>query len=141
VNLRECLLRGPALVEFIRGTWDPNARERISLLDAARPRLDERAVRVLVVACEREDSARRYLEANPSPLSLLLDAEGAVARSWGVFERFSFGAFRVARPASFVVDRCGFVRFAHVGRSPIDAAPLDAVEGVLAALEREVRAT
>ena len=137
VSLTESVLRGPVLVEFVRGTWDPNARERIALLNAAKKELDERSARVLFVTCERVDTVTSYLETHNGPWSFLVDRTRKTTRSWGVFQRFSFGAFNVAKASSFLIDRCGFVRFVHVGRSPIDVAPLDEIRAVLDSLEHE----
>jgi peroxiredoxin len=139
VGLRECLLRHAALVEFIRGSWDPCSRERLLELTSSRERLEALGARALVVTCERASMARAYLELNPSSLTLLVDEAREASRAYGVFQRFSFGAFGVARPASFAVDRCGFVRYAHAGRSPIRAAPLEELLQALQAIEAEAR--
>jgi len=37
ISLHPTLLKGPVLLEFIRGTWDPASRERIAELAASRP--------------------------------------------------------------------------------------------------------
>jgi len=137
VSLHASLLRGYVLLEFIRGTWDPNARERIAELTGIKPRLDERSVRPLLVSCERTETARAYLEAHSNPLTVLIDRTRSVSKTWGVYQRFSFGALHVARTASFLVDRCGFVRFAHVGRSPVDVASVDTLITTLERIDRE----
>ncbi len=140
VSLHACLRNGPVLVEFVRGTWDPNTRARLDELSALRasigpsPRAVD-SVRVLAVSCERAESARRLLEAAPTSVSYLIDAQREIAKSYGVYRRFSFGAVRVARPASFVIDPCGFVRFARVAASPIDATPVDDLANAIARLD------
>jgi peroxiredoxin len=137
VPLAACLLEGSVLVEFIRGTWDPDARRRLLALAAARDRFREKKARVLVIACERAASAAKYLEERPfiaerpPPLTLLLDEDRRVAREYGVLQRFSLPLWNVARPSSFVVDRCGFVRYAYVAALQIESAD---VEEILEAL-------
>ncbi|MBI4603421.1 MAG: redoxin domain-containing protein [Planctomycetes bacterium] len=134
VRLTSCLVEGNLLLEFVRGTWDPDARRRLAALAEARERLRDLGAKVLVVACERPPAAARYLEERPLPLTLLLDETRAVARGYGVLQRFSLPRWNVARPASFVIDRCGFVRYAWVARLPIHAAPLEEVCRTLAEL-------
>jgi len=90
-----------------------------------------------VISCERPDTARDYLEKHPSALSFLIDTDREVTRAWGVFQRFSFGAFRVAKTSSFLVDACGFVRAVHVGKSPIDVLPVETITSLLEEIERE----
>jgi len=138
VELHPLLVEGPVLLEFIRGTWDPDGRARLAELGTAGPELRARyRARTLAVSCESPETARRYLEGRPEALPLVLDEARRAARAYGVFRRFSWGAINVALPASFVIDRCGFIRLTHVGRSPIDCAPLDRIIGSLDALEAE----
>ncbi|MGH9362360.1 MAG: redoxin domain-containing protein, partial [Thermoanaerobaculia bacterium] len=51
VSLRACVLEGPVLVEFIRGTWCPNGRKRLEELGRARGAFRDAGARVLVVVC------------------------------------------------------------------------------------------
>jgi peroxiredoxin len=132
VSLTAACLEGPVLVEFIRGTWDPDARRRLAELASAKEAFRERKVRVLVVSRERTSAAAGYLTDHPSPLTVLIDEDGATARSYGVFRRFSLPVWSVARPSSFLVDRCGFLRYVYVAALPIHAAP---VQEILAATE------
>jgi peroxiredoxin len=125
VSLSACLSEGNVLVELLRGTWDPDARRRIALLGQQRESFLTLSTRILLVVCESVGSAARFLEERPTPLTLLLDETRAVARGYGVHQRFTLPRWNIARPASFLVDRCGFIRYAHVARLPIHAAPID----------------
>lgn len=139
VSLRACLLEGPVLIEFIRGTWCPNGRARLGELAAARAAFREAGARVLVVVCEDPGTAARYFAAHPSPLTVLVDSERRVARAFGVYHRFGLGAWNIARPASFLIDRAGFLRTVFVARLPIEAAKVDELLATLRALEKERR--
>ncbi len=125
--LAACLLEGSVLVEFIRGTWDPDARRRLLALAAARDRFREKKARVLVIACERAVTAAQYLEERPLPVTLLVDEDRRVAREYGVLQRFSLPVWNIARPSSFVVDRCGFVRYAYVASLQIESADIEKI--------------
>ncbi len=61
------------------------------------------------------------------PFSLLSDEEGEASRRYGVWDEEG----RIARPAIFLVDRGGIVRYAYVGE---DFADRPGDEPVLAAL-------
>lgn len=137
VALRDLLLKGPVVLEFLRGTWDPNSRARLVELEKWREPVKAHAARVLFVTCERAVTARESLEARPTLLSLLVDESHTTARAYGVFRRFSYGALNVARSATFVIDRCGFVRYAHLGTSPIRTAPFEEIVETLRAIEEE----
>ena len=100
-------------------------RRRIALLGERRESFLELDTRILLVACESARSAARFLEERPTPLTLLLDESRAVARGYGVHQRFTLPRWNIARPASFLIDRCGFLRHAYVARLPIHAAPIE----------------
>lgn len=140
ISLHPTLRKGSVLLEFIRGTWDPASRERIEYLVRSKERIAELAGILLIVSCEDRAGARKYLDDGTCPFSLLIDPLFEASLAFGVFQKFSWGAVNVARPASFIIDRCGFVRHCHVGSSPIDAAPLDdLLEKLLSLREEELR--
>ncbi|MCH2581435.1 MAG: peroxiredoxin family protein [Planctomycetes bacterium] len=137
ISLHPPLLKGPVLLEFIRGTWDPASRERIAELAASRDRFRELKGTPLVVSCEDTDGAGKILDAGTCPFSLLIDAHLEASRAFGVFQKFSWGAVTVARPASFIIDRCGFGRHSRAGSSPIDAAPVETLLEKFDSLRKE----
>lgn len=61
------------------------------------------------------------------PFRLLADVDGAVARRFGVWDE-SDG---IARPAIFVIDPSGTVRYAYVGEDFADRPGDEEVYGVL----------
>lgn len=136
VNLASCLLQGPAVVEFLRGSWDPDSRKRLDELAEQKAKFDALGARVLVVACERPETLNGYLEQKPTPLTVLADEDRNTARAYGVYKRFTLPVGNTARPSTFVVDRCGFVRFAYVSRLSIHSADCDEVLRILADLKK-----
>ncbi len=137
VSLRACVLEGPVLVEFIRGTWCPGGRKRLLDLTRERCSFRDRRTRVLVVVADDPRRVLRHLSAHPSPLTILIDEHRRAARAYGVHRRFSLGARDVARPASFLIDRAGFIRTVFVGRLPTEAVPVEEVLAAIDGLSRE----
>ena len=137
LSLHASLRKGPAVLEFIRGTWDPAARERITELAGAKECIEDLGGNLLIVSCEDPGSAGSYLDAGTCPFSLLADPAFEASQVFCVFQKFSWGAVNVAQPASFIIDRCGFLRYCHTGSSPLDAAPLDELLGSLRSLRDE----
>ena len=93
-------------------------RERYRELQAA-------GLDVLAVLCQRRDSVETWLAANPLPYPVLADADRSRAKDWGVYVRLSLESLNMARPASFVVDPEGILRYARISRHQLDPAPLD----------------
>ena len=135
VALAKRLLEGTVALEFVRGSWDPDTRERLDQLAGARETVERLEARLLVVACERSETLAGYLDKHPSPLTLLVDSTREVSRSYGILRRFSFPVPNIARPSTFVIDRCGFVRYAYVSRLSIHAAPLEEIYQALRELQ------
>ena len=131
MSLARCLLEGHLLVEFLRGTWDPDSRRRIAELEAARDSFRSRGADIVAIACEQARNMGLYLAERPTSLPLLADEERSTARAYGVLHRFTLPIPNVARPSSFLVDRCGFVRHAYVARLQIHSAPLGGILEVL----------
>ena len=136
VSLARCLLEGHLLVEFLRGTWDPDSRRRIGELGAARESFRSRGAGIVAIACEQPRGIALYLAERPTSLALLADEERTAARAYGVLQRFTLPIPNVARPSSFLVDRCGFIRHAYVASLQIHSAPLGEILRVLDEIRR-----
>lgn len=133
-TLASLLMAGPLLVEFVRGTWDPNTRERLAALKEVHERFQESDCKVVVVVCERQETVDAYLAAHPVPFPVLIDADRNVTRAYGVWQRFSLPKGNIARPSSFLMDRCGYVQYAYVARLQIHSANLEEILDTLGTL-------
>ena len=137
IHLWNCLVEGPALVEFIRGTWCPNARQRLRELAAARDQFRALWTRVLVLVCEDPFTVQRYFERQPSPLTVLMDTERSAAKDYGVHVRLGLEGWNVARPASFLIDRAGFLRHIFVSRLQTESCSLETIVAEIDKFEAE----
>lgn len=79
---------------------------------------------VLVVLCQKRDGVVAWLAKHPLPFPILLDEDRSRAKRWGAYVALSYDSIRIARPASFVVDAAGVVRYARISRHQLDDAPL-----------------
>lgn len=85
---------------------------------------------VVFVAGEKQRglwNPQRFLEKHPVPFPFLLDEERSMIKAYGVFHAVGIDAFRVAHPATFVVDRYGLVKYIYRGENQHDRAPLEQV--------------
>jgi peroxiredoxin len=79
-----------------------------------------RGVRLLGVAVQKRARLRAYLARNPMPFPLLADEDRSVSKAYGVYVAFNYESFRIARPATFLVDGAGIIRFLYVGKNQFD---------------------
>ena len=59
---------------------------------------------------------RRYVEDTGLPFNILIDESRDVLRAYGVWHRIGIDAWNIARPALFLIDRDGAIRYSFIGR-------------------------
>jgi peroxiredoxin len=57
---------------------------------------------------------RRYIEETGLPFNILVDESRDVLKAYGVWHAVGLDAWNIARPALFVIDRTGAIRFSFV---------------------------
>lgn len=77
-----------------------------------------------------------FLQQHPHPFPLLADEARQVVRAYGVYVALNFESFRIARPATFLIDASGIVRFIHVGRHQFDRPSVEQIMAILDGPER-----
>jgi peroxiredoxin len=108
------VLGGPVLLYFARGTWCPTCRKWMLQIAEHLPELQSRGVRVVAVVAQQAASAAADLKDHPYPFPVLSDATRTVVKDYGVYVRANFESINIARPANFVLDAKGTVRFMHL---------------------------
>ena len=79
-----------------------------------------RGVKLLGVAVQKRSRLKAYLASHPMPFPMLADETREVTKTYGVYVAFNYESFRIARPATFLIDADGVVRFIHVGKNQFD---------------------
>jgi peroxiredoxin len=82
---------------------------------------------VLVVLCQKRDNVLGWLAADPVPFPVLVDDDRSRAKAWGAYVRVSYDSLNIARPASFVVEPTGVLRYARISSNQLDAAPIEEI--------------
>lgn len=82
---------------------------------------------VVVVLCQKRDIVADWLAANPVPFPVLVDDDRSRAKAWGAYLRVSYDSLNIARPASFVVEPTGLLRYARISSNQLDTASIDEI--------------
>ena len=85
----------------------------------------EGAGSLLYIAAEKRGGffkPEKYLAAHPISFPFLLDEDRAVAKTYGIYHRLGTDAINIARPATFIADRKGVLRFVYVSSHQRDRA-------------------
>src|ERR1700686_1719304 len=89
---------------------------------------------LVYIAAEKSDGVcnpTKYLGEHLVSFPFLLDEDRSVTKAYGLYHAFGHDAFRIAHPATLIVDRSGVLRYIYRGENQTDRA---AVEEVLRAL-------
>ena len=99
-------LAGQVVLLDFWASWCAPCREALPYYSGLHDELSDRGLAVLAVNVDdRLDDARRFVDERVLLQPMLQDADGEVARRFGVS----------VMPAAFVIDRDSVVRLAHVG--------------------------
>jgi methyl-accepting chemotaxis protein len=72
-------------------------------------------VQVVAVVAQSSTVVRRYIEETGLPFNILIDESRDVLKAYGVWHRLGLDAWNIARPALFLIDRTGAIRYSFVG--------------------------
>jgi peroxiredoxin len=77
-------------------------------------------VQVVAIVAQRSEKVRRYIEETGLPFHILVDDSRETIKAYGVWRRIGFDAWNIARPALFLIDRQGIVRYSFVASSQFE---------------------
>ena len=66
------------------------------------------------MVAQRSEAVRRYIEETGLPFNILIDDSRDVLRAYGVWHRAGLTAWNIARPALFLIDTAGRIRYSLV---------------------------
>ena len=100
----------------------------------------ERNLAIVAIAAQKIDGifhGERFVQAHAYPFPVLFDETRQATRDYGVFHGLSVDAYRIARPAAFLLDERHVIQWIGVASSqtrwPRTKAILDACEKTIGA--------
>jgi peroxiredoxin len=71
----------------------------------------------VTVVAQRSDAVRRYVEETGLPFNILVDESRETLKAYGVWHRIGLDAWNIARPALFLIDPGGSIRYSFIAES------------------------
>ncbi len=71
-------------------------------------------MQVVAIVAQRSEKVKHYIEETGLPFNILVDESRDVIKRYGVWHRFGLDAWNIARPALFLIDRDGRIRYSFV---------------------------
>jgi len=72
------------------------------------------------ILAQRPEKVQTFMTGQGLALPILIDADRAITKRYGVFHPLGLDALNTARPSTFLIDRDGTVRFMYVGEGQND---------------------
>ena len=98
--------------------------------ESRKQEIESAGAQLAFVAAEKRDGMwkpGRFLEKHPISFPFLLDEHRDATKAYGLHHAFGADAVNIARPATFVIDRGGVVRYLYRGDNQNERAPIDEV--------------
>ncbi len=77
---------------------------------------------------------RRYIEETGLPFNILVDESRDVLKAYGVWHAVGLTAWNIARPAIFLIDQSGRIRYSFIGEKQDEYPSHDEIERAIAGL-------
>jgi len=77
-------------------------------------------VQVVAIVAQRSEKVRRYHAERNLPFTILIDDSRDTVKAYGVWHRVGLDAWNIARPAVFLVDAAGTIRYRFVASSQFE---------------------
>jgi len=81
----------------------------------------------VAVVAQRSEKVRRYIEETGLPFNILVDDSRDVVKAYGVWHQVGLDAWNIARPALFLIDRHGIIRYGFVASSQFEFVSHDVI--------------
>ena len=104
--------------------------KRIAQFEPLKDEIEKLGASLLFLAAEKRKGMFKpesFFSKHPVSFPFLLDEDRKVTKAYGVYNRLTLEAIDIAKPATFVVDRSGIVRFVYVGKNQLDRASVEQV--------------
>ena len=80
---------------------------------------------------QRSEAVRRYIEESGLPFNILIDESREVLKAYGVWHRVGLDAWNIARPALFLIDPDGSIRYSFVAESQAEFPSHEEILGAI----------
>ena len=68
------------------------------------------------MVAQASEAVRLFIEETGLPFNILVDSSREVLKAYGVWQAVGLASWNIARPALFLVDRTGTIRYSFIAR-------------------------
>ena len=132
-SLGDFLKKGPLVVSFYRGAWCPYCNLEINALQQRLPEISAAGAQLVAISPQQPDKSVDQISSSQLTFEVLSDLENKLAEQCGlvftlpeslrpIYEAWQIDipghngddSFELPIPATYIIDKSGTVRYAHV---------------------------
>jgi len=91
-------------------------------------------VQVAAIVAQRSEKVRRYYAEHNLPFTILIDDSRDTVKAYGVWHPVGLDAWNIARPALFLIDRGGIIRYSFVASWQFEFPAFEEIVGEIGRL-------
>jgi peroxiredoxin len=110
----------PRLILFYRGHWCGHCRRQLGELARYASSFQSAGAGVTAISTDSSELCHAMAQDLRGAIEIRRDPDARLARALGLADRDDAVPYVISRPAAFVVDADGIVRYCYVSRSPED---------------------
>jgi len=92
---------------------------------------------VVAVVAQTAEAVRVYIEETGLPFNILVDSSRDVLKAYGVWHAVGWVSWNIARPALFLVDQTGSIRYSFIARRQDEFPSHDEIMQAITSLKPE----
>ncbi len=89
------------------------------------------------MVAQTSEAVRLYIEETGLPFNILVDSSRDVLKAYGVWHAMGLASWNIARPALFLVDRTGAIRYSFIARRQDEFPSHEEIVEAIASLKYE----
>jgi peroxiredoxin len=110
----------PLLVLFYRGHWCGHCRHQLDTLARYASSFQTAGTHIVAISADEPEHCAAIQRQHDGRITVYRDPGAKLLQAIGLDDHDDAVAHRIARPATFVVDKLGIVRYRYVSRTPAD---------------------
>ncbi|WP_416730103.1 redoxin domain-containing protein [Fictibacillus sp. JL2B1089] len=128
----------PLYLIFLRGTWCPSCRKQLEMLKDYYDEFLSKGIQLIGIAGQKIEGIIQYTEATGIKIPILSDETRKVIKQYEVFVPIKWDSFRIAIPASYLLDDQHVIRYSYVGDHQNDRPTAEEIMSMIEQLPLQI---
>lgn len=117
VALSDFLGSKKIVLAFYRGDWCPFCNKQMKRFTRDYSRFQAVDAEIVAISVDGVDTTNKFVEKIGMPFPVLSDPQHQTIELYGVLGKKELRSREIAKPAIFIIDKQGVIRYRHIGKA------------------------